>query len=68
MKAMMLLTGWPILLHPVKYISQPQSVQEFTDALIKVREEIPLEIICRLRSMPIHYRECLDQPVILLFL
>lgn len=46
-KALMLLTGVPIVAHPVEHISQPKTVQEFTDAPIKVREGIPPEIICR---------------------
>uniref|UniRef100_H3DAE8 G-protein coupled receptors family 1 profile domain-containing protein n=1 Tax=Tetraodon nigroviridis TaxID=99883 RepID=H3DAE8_TETNG len=40
-KALPLLTGLLIVLHPVKHISQPRTVQEFTDAPIKVREESP---------------------------
>lgn len=68
MEALALLTGLPIVLHPVEHISQPRTVQEFTDAPIKVREGIPLEIICRPWSMPIRNRKCLDQPEILFFL
>ena len=39
----------------------PQTVQELTDALIQVWEEIPQENIhCLIRSMPRHCRECIQ--------
>ncbi|KAJ8388882.1 hypothetical protein AAFF_G00126380 [Aldrovandia affinis] len=39
----------------------PQTVQELTDALIQVWEEIPQDTIHRLiRSMPRHCRECIQ--------
>lgn len=64
-KALTLLTGLPIDLQPVEHISQPRTVQEFTDAPIKVREGIPLEIIWSPLSMPIQNSKCTDQPDIL---
>ena len=73
MKAVMLWTGLPVPLNPIKHIwdivsrsihqrhVEPQTVQELIDALIQVWEEIPQENIHRLtRSMPRRCREVIQ--------
>ena len=53
---------WDIMSRPVqqRHVA-PQTVQELTDALIQVLEEIPQKSICHLiRSMPRHCRECIQ--------
>ena len=73
MTALMLWTDLPVPLNPIEHIWDimsrsmhqrhvaPQTVQELTDALIQVWEEIPQENTRRLiRSMPRRCREVLQ--------